>query len=166
MGLCRALLPVMGFMAFHRYVDLVWPVAAGLFCYIMGLSLSARYESMAEPPKRVAVMARGLLLATALFVAWGNKELFLYPIYSIPAAVPFLAWTSICLRFRRKPVPLLVSSLLAGIPFVDWMVLLPVALTVADYSGGGWTSFLVVSVLIPPLAFISALLLQRLAPAT
>ncbi|MES2920778.1 MAG: UbiA family prenyltransferase [Verrucomicrobiota bacterium] len=166
MGLCRALLPVMGFMAFHRYVDYVWPVAAGLFCYIMGLSLSARYESMAEPPKRVAVMARGLLLATAVCVAWGNKELFLYPIYSVPAAVPYLAWTSVCLRYRRKPVPLLVSSLLAGIPLVDWMVLLPVSLSLAAYSGGDWHSLVIVSVLVPPVAFISALLLQRLAPAT
>lgn len=166
MGLCRALLPVMGFVAFHRYVDQVWPLAAGLFCYIMGLSLSARYESMAEPPQRVAVMARGLLLATALFLAWGNRELFLYPIHSVPAALPYLAWTSVCLRFRRKPVPLLVASLLAGIPLVDWMVLLPLALSLVTYSGGGWTSLLVVSVLIPPLAFISGLLLQRLAPAT
>ena len=166
MGLCRALLPVMGCVAFFPYLDGIWPAACGLFCYIMGLSLSARYESMPEPPMRVAVMARSLLLATAVLVAWGNRGLLLDPLFSVAGALPYLVWTSVCLRFRRKPVPLLVSSLLAGIPLVDWMVLLPVSLMLATHGSAGVDTYVIACFAIPPLAFISALLLQRLAPAT
>jgi 4-hydroxybenzoate polyprenyltransferase len=166
MGLCRALLPVMGFLAIYPYLDRVWPVAGALFCYIIGLSLSARYESMKEPPKRVAVMARGLLLLAVLLVALGNRVLLLDRLPSVCSALPYLAWAGFCLRFWRQPVPKLVSGLLAGIPLLDWMVLLPVALTFMDDSREGIGSVAVVSAVVPPLAFISALLLQRLAPAT
>ena len=166
MGLCRALLPVMGFLALYPYVDRIWPMACALFCYIMGLSLSARHESMKEPPKSVAVMARGLLLMTVVMVALGNRGLFLDRLPSIWGVLPYLAWTSFCLRFWRKPVPKLVSGLLAGIPLVDWMVLLPVAMTfISDSREGAWPMALACFA-IPPLAFFSALLLQRLAPAT
>ncbi len=161
MGMCRALLPVMGFIAFSPDLVMIYPVACALFCYIMGLSVSARYESMKEPPKWVAVMARGLLLVTVVMVALGNRGFVLDRLPSIWGVLPYLAWTSFCLRFWRKPVPKLVSGLLAGIPFVDWMVLLPVAMTFIS----AWPMVLA-CFLIPPLAFVSALLLQRLAPAT
>jgi hypothetical protein len=67
----------------------------------------------------------------------------------------------VCQTIRRKPVSVHVSSLLAGIPLVDWMVLLPISLSL-----GSWNPFAIACFAIPPLAFISALLLQRLAPAT
>lgn len=166
MGMCRALLPVMGFLALSPYGVMISPVACALFCYIMGLSLSARYESMKEPPKRVAVMARGLLLVTTVMVALGNRGFVLDRLPSIWGVLPYLAWTGFCLRFWRKPVPKLVSGLLAGIPLVDWMALLPVAMTfMSDSRDGAWPMALA-CFLVPPLAFISALLLQRLAPAT
>ena len=166
MGVCRALLPVMGFLAIYPYIDRVWPVACALFCYIMGLSLSARYESMNEPPKRVAVMARGLLLLAVVLVALGNRGLFLDRLASIGGAFPYLVWTGFCLRVWRQPVPKLVSGLLAGIPLLDWMVLLPVAVTLMNDSREGFGAVALASAVAPPLAFISALLLQRLAPAT
>jgi len=165
MGLCRALLPVMGFTAFHPDPHGIWPAAVGLFCYIMGLSLSARHESMAEPPRRVAVMARGLLLATVILMAWQHTAFQQRFLLEIAGAAPYLIWTGTCLKFRRKPVSALVCGLLAGIPLVDWMVLLPVFLALAG-SGAGWSGFAIACFGIPPLAFISALLLQRLAPAT
>lgn len=165
MGLCRALLPVMGFAAFHPDPNGIWPAALGLFCYIMGLSLSARYESMTEPPQRVAVMARGLLLATVILMARQHTATQQSLLIGIAGAAPYLIWTGTCLKFRRKPVSALVCGLLAGIPLVDWMVLLPVFLSLAG-SGAGWSGFAIASFVIPPLAFISALLLQRLAPAT
>ncbi len=166
MGLCRALLPVMGCIAVFPYVDAIWPASCALLCYIMGLSLSARYESMAEPPKRVAVMARGLLLGAAVLVAWGNKGLLVGQFPSVVGALPYLVWTSLCLRRWRKPVPLLVSRLLAGIPWVDWMTLLPVGLMLAFHGGNEAIPYVVACFIIPPLAFVAALLLQRLAPAT
>ncbi len=165
MGLCRALLPVMGFAAFDPNLNGILPAAGGLFCYIMGLSLSARYESMAEPPRRVAVMARGLLLATAILMVWQHKGFQPSLLLAFAGAVPYLVWTSVCLIFKRRPVSALVSGLLAGIPWVDWIVLLPVFLSAAG-DGAGWVGFTIACFAIPPLAFIFALLLQRLAPAT
>jgi hypothetical protein len=165
MGICRALLPVMGYMAVQPYVDGIWPAACGLFCYIVGLSLSARHEAMAEPPPHVAVMARGLLLATAVLMAWQHKDFSQTPLRGLAGALPYLLWTSVCLRYRRRPVSALVSGLLAGIPLVDWMVLLPVFLSLASY-GMGWSGLAIACLAIPPVAFLSALLLQRLAPAT
>lgn len=166
MGICRGLLPVMGFLAIYPYVDKIWPMACALFCYIMGLSLSARHESMKEPPKRGAVMARGLLLLAVVLAGLGNRFFFLDRLPSILGVLPYLAWTGFCLRFWRTPVPKLVSGLLAGIPLVDWMALLPLALTLANDSREGAAPLAAACLLVPPLAFLSALLLQRLAPAT
>lgn len=166
MGLCRAFLPVMGCVAIFPYLDHIWPAACALCCYIAGLSLSARYESMAAPPKRIAVMARGLLLATAVLVAWGNRGLFIDRTSNVIGVLPYLAWTSICLRYWKNPMPRLVSRLLAGIPLVDWMTLLPVfmALSFQGVPNGGY--FIWTCLVLPPLAVIMATLLQRLAPAT
>ncbi len=166
MGLCRALLPVMGCFAFFPYIDPIWPIACGLLTYIMGLSLSARYESMAAPPPWVAVTGRALLLGSALLVAWGNRGLYLDRIPSIAGALPYLIWTSLCLRIWNKPVPRLVSRLLAGIPLVDWMLLLPLGLTRIYQDGWRVDGISLLCLAIPPLACISALALQKVAPAT
>lgn len=163
MGMCRGLLPLMGFMAFQQYVDGIWPVSVALLCYIAGLSLTARQESLPNPPAGGGIIARGLLLGTAVLIAWGNKDMQLERLPRVAGALPYLAWTGFCLRFRRRPVPKLVSGLLAGIPLVDWMVLLPLGILMMRSGAGGiGISCLVV----PPLAFIGALLLQRVAPAT
>ncbi len=164
MGLCRALLPVLGCMPFFPYIDAVWPAAAALFCYIAGLSLVARYESMAEPPEWVAAAGRMLLLAPAIFMAWALRDYYTGRWAGVAGAIPYLAWTSWCLRFRRRPVPKLVSGLLAGIPLVDGMLLFPIALS----SGGALSGdpFGLACLLLPPAAFAAALLLQRVAPAT
>jgi 4-hydroxybenzoate polyprenyltransferase len=164
MGLCRALLPVMGCMAFFPYIDRVWPAATGIFCYIAGLSLSARHESMAAPPRGSGVVSRGLLLAAALLLAWQTRDFFVSRWLAVAGAVPYLAWTSFCLRFRRRSVPALVSGLLAGIPLVDWIVLLPAGLGIGGALSGDPLG--IVCVAAPPVAMALALLLQRVAPAT
>lgn len=166
MGLCRALLPVMGCLAFFPYIDLIWPVACGLLTYIAGLSLSARYEAMAEPPAWVAPAGRGLLLGTALLVAWGNRDLPQGRFVNVIGVLPYLAWTSATLRIWNQPVPLLVSRLLGGIPLVDWMLLLPLGLV--NLLGGVSIAdpFTAACLFVPPLAFLCALLLQKVAPAT
>lgn len=166
MGLCRALLPVMGCLAVFPYVDHVWPVAGGLLFYIMGLSLSARYEAMAEPPKWVALAGRGLLLGAVVLVTWGNRGLLVGKFPNLAGALPYLLWTSLCLRIWKKPVPLLVSRLLAGIPWVDWMVLLPVSLMLHFHGTSDMAGLMLLCLAVPPVASISALLLQRVAPAT
>jgi UbiA prenyltransferase family len=166
MGLCRAGLPVMGYLAIYPYLDAIWPLAAALFCYIIGLSLSARHESKQESPQSVAVVARGLFLTAVVMVALGNRFFYFDRLPSVLGALPFLAWTAICLRYRSRPLPRLVSGLLAGIPLVDWMALLPLGLTLANDTREGAGMIAAACFVIPPLAFISARLLQRLAPAT
>lgn len=165
MGICRALLPVMGSMAIFPYVDHVWPASCALLVYIMGLSLSARHEAMASPPAWVSIMSRALLLMAAILVAWGNRALYVGVWPSVIGLLPYLIWTRVTLRFLNKPVPRLVSALLAGIPLVDWMVLLPISLA-SVLNGGGWTPLAIACAIIPPLSFLAALALQRLAPAT
>ena len=165
MGLCRAMLPVMGFAAFYPDLNLVLPAAVGLFCYIIGLSLTARHESMAEPPRHMIVMARALLLATAILMAWQHKGFQPGLLIVCAGTLPYLVWTSFCLRFRKKPISALVSGLLAGIPWVDGIVLLPIFLSLAR-DGAGSTGVGIACLGVPVLAFVSGLLLQRLAPAT
>ncbi|MGL4401209.1 MAG: UbiA family prenyltransferase [Luteolibacter sp.] len=166
MGLCRALLPVMGSIALFPYIDTIWPAAGALLCYIMGLSLSARYESLAEPPPQAAILSRAFLLGTAVLVAWGNRNLFVTRWPNLAGVLPYLLWTSLCLRIWRRPVPVLVSRLLAGIPLVDWMTLLPLFLMLVISGGGEPSAAQISSFLVPPAVFLLALLLQRLAPAT
>ena len=166
MGLCRALLPVMGAIALFPYVDDIWPASCALLCYIMGLSLSARYESLKKPPIHAAILSRGLLLGTAVLVAWGNRHLLVTRWPNFAGIIPYLLWTRLCLRLWRQPVPLLVSRLLAGIPLVDWMTLLPLALMLSFYGVSGVFPLFVMVFIVPPVAFLLGLCLQRLAPAT
>ncbi len=166
MGLCRGMLPIMGILAFYPSANGVLPVSCGLLCYIMGLSLSARYEAMAQPPRRVAGIARSLLLATVGLAAWGNHLISLTWAASLAGALPYLAWTGFSLKYRCQPVPRLVSSLLAGIPLVDWIVLLPLAVMLAGAGIPGAQAVALLCFAVPPCAFIFALFLQRLTPAT
>ncbi len=161
MGLCRGLLPVMGFFVFCPYINSIWPIACALSFYIIGLSLTARYEAMAAPPRWVALIARYFLLIPALFIAWGNKTMFLGWWPSVLIALPYLAWTSFSLRCRGKSIPVLVSNLLAGIPLVDWMVLFPLGIMLGSVEPLG-----VLCLVLPPVAFVFSLVLRRLAPAT
>lgn len=172
MGLCRALLPVMGVLGISTViltreiplVTLAACVAGGLLCYIMGLSLSARYESMAKPPVGAVLMARTLLVLAALVMSdpfhWISEPAMVWGRF-----LPYGIWLVFALTIRRKPVPAHVSCLLAGIPLLDWIMMMPVISAMTPLEDG-WTPAAISCFAIPPLAFISALLLQRLAPAT
>lgn len=171
MGLCRALLPVMGAAGMAETISASSLSAAvraagmpaiALFCYIAGLSLVARAESL---PGKARRPSKGLFMvpvALALFgfvQAVGNSWLMLVGI------VPYALWIAFCDGVRLMKVFRFVSFLLAGIPLVDWIFLLPVG-CLALHSNGLADPFGVACVLIPPLAVVAALLLQRLAPAT
>lgn len=183
MGLCRALLPVMGAGGLSGVSDNPRQLPTGqifeietqsgvpiftlicalaLFCHIAGLSLSARSESLASTPAGVSGLAK-IMFATALaaagYVGWLQSGSWTF---AIVGGLPYAIWICLSLSIWRKPVPVHVSRLLAGIPLVDWAVLLPVALAL------GMTSdpFVLACFGVPLLAFILALLLQRVAPAT
>lgn len=167
MGLCRALLPVMGAVGVASSPDRVMQtgviaglVSIGLFCYIVGLSLSARFESMKSRPDpgwNVAACLFGIPPAIIVFgSAWvGNP-------WHLIGTVPYAAWVVFCHTRRSKGIGCFVSSLLAGIPLVDWMFLLPMGLA----DGAPMNSCRMACLMIPPLAFVAGLLLQKITPAT
>ena len=86
--------------------------------------------------------------------------------FDMVGLIPYAVWLTLGLTLHRKPVPRHVSSLLAGIPLVDAMALLPLALTLASGAAAWISPFGLACFAVPPLAFLAALSLQRLAPAT
>ena len=168
MGLCRAFLPLMGMLGIADISDFppqLLSTAGGLFFYIMGLSLSARYESMAVAPKFATWLSKGLLIFAALimglpFYGWVDPASLVWWQF-----LPYGIWLLFCVTVNRKPIPVYVSSLLAGIPLLDWIQMLPILGAMKSLENG-WTPSAIACFAIPPLAFIFALLLQRLAPAT
>ncbi len=193
MGLCRAGLYVMGFLAawptdlgeipddydfggiYYKmdpsiiYQDIgkgilfIATHALGLFGYIAGLSLAARCESQDHPPTANVVLSRALLLLPlAALSSWW------IPWFRLPgslALIPFAVWIALSLLVFRQPVPRFVSALLAGIPLVDLIAAVPVGTTFVlpgeAAPPAAWVAFL-----LPPLAFLTAQLLQKFSPAT
>ena len=187
MGLCRAGLYIMGFLTafpeifdevtlyrlhgpyswfYHgRYVGFIATHAFGLLVYIAGLSLAARYESTKHPPHGMVVLSRAMLfLPLAAMSAWW---MIYYPIPSIIGLVPFVIWLSLSLTRFRRPVPVLVSALLAGIPLIDFIAALPLAISglMPDQMLSD-QPLLLATVIVPLAAFALGRLLQRVAPAT
>lgn len=182
MGLCRALLVVMGFLATapdgfnaktsHALRILSNPATAlflglhatGLFCWITGLSLTARYESMAEPPALAKRFSRLLLLLPLpLMSAYWLKST---PTLALLGMLPFAGWLFLSLR-KKLPVPVLVSALLAGIPLVEFIAAFPLALALAKPGASLLGSpVAAITLILPALAFIAGRRLQQLAPAT
>jgi len=156
MGLCRAMLLWLGAASISHSGNgtLLLFAMLALFCYIAGISLSARYETMENPHSGAMLCARGLLIGAGLLNA-GQAGFHL-------SALPYFIWLGVALTVFRRPLSRQVSALLAGIPLLDWVIAFPLA------SGGHlWPSdYGAMGLWIAPLAFLGALLLQRLAPAT
>lgn len=139
--------------------------AAGLFAYIVGLSLNARYESLDQPPHGMVLISRILLLLplgthSAWWIPW-------YPKMGALALIPFALWTAFALTALRGNPKSFVSALLAGIPLIDLIATLPAAATVLT-PGENFTDhpFALLGIAVPLGAFACARLLQRIAPAT
>lgn len=192
MGLCRAGLYVLGFLCFWpsgltdppatpplqpppepfgtwvqfdvaRALLFLGTHAFGLFIYVVGLSLTARHESLAEAPTGGLVLSRAmLLLPLAALSCWWIPHA---PLAGGLALIPYAIWLGLALTALRRPVPRLVSALLAGIPLVDLIAAVPLAvgLFLPDL---GAPPLAVVAVVVPPAAFVLGLALQKLAPAT
>lgn len=166
MGMCRACLPLLGYVSVREGISgTAFFPAAALLVYVTALSMSAKGESRSDAHPEDKWQARGLLVFSGFLAA-------ILPLLIIPALgwiglLPFLLWLALCLTKYRTPVPAHVSALLAGIPLVDWVTLLPIAfiwLRLERVSPGD--PMFLTALLLPPLAFISSRLLQRLAPAT
>jgi hypothetical protein len=92
---------------------------------IVGLSLAARHESLAEPPTGGLVLSRAmLLLPLAALSCWWIPYA---PLAGGLALIPYAIWLGLALTLLRRPIPRLVSALLAGIPLVDLIAAVPLA---------------------------------------
>jgi len=169
MGLCRALLPVLGFSGFVAALGTpaAWLLgglglsAGGVFCYVAGLSLRARGEALAGlAPKAAGGIARWAVAAAVAMTLAVRGCLALPFLTCLPGLLSYGLWLTLCLTVFRQPVRRQVSNLLAGIPLLDWIVLLPLAMA------GGAVNLAVICLVLPPLAVVGGKLLQRLAPAT
>lgn len=181
MGLCRAGLYVMGFLAaMPREHDsmanfgiaalslFIGTHALGLLIYIAGLSLAARYESVEHPPHGMILLSRAMLfLPLAAMSAWWMN---IHPVATLVGMLPFAVWLTLSLTRFRRPIPRLVSALLAGIPLIDFIAAVPVVVALSAAFLPRFNilghPLLVTTLLIPLVAFVLGRLLQKVAPAT
>lgn len=161
MGLCRAGLPLLGAagVAGGAWFPVSAPALA-LLCYVAGLSLAARAESATGKPTGGTLRISGLMFVVpvALALAVFRNEGWVWASVTV-----YGCWLLACMRVRRRGVRVFVSLLLAGLPLVDWLILLPLGMLDGSSPCG---MFALVCLGGPPLATILALALQRLAPAT
>ena len=166
MGLCRACLPVMGFVAMRGGMEasVIFPAGA-LLLYIVALSLSARWESRGDVPPEKKWQARALLLGAGVLAA--ILPLLLSPVLGWVGFLPFVLWMLLCLTKYRSPVSAHVSALLAGIPLVDWVMLFPMCLIWLRLQrlDTGDPMFLC-GLFLAPFCFVLGRILQLVAPAT
>jgi 4-hydroxybenzoate polyprenyltransferase len=192
MGLCRAGLYFFGFFAqwltlaeietFHREqigpeaylrtLFLPFLLAVGLFSYIAGLSLSARYEGMENPPQGPKVISLAMLILPLPAMSCVFMIAY-HPLFGIAGMAPFIVWLALSRTRFKKPIPRYVSALLAGIPLVDFIAAFPLALGFREDLEADFIEISLLAVpqflgllTIPIAAFIAGRALQRLAPAT
>jgi 4-hydroxybenzoate polyprenyltransferase len=180
MALCRALLPVMAMLPLLDFPDetrtlaltpsmsihidgwlyeslaLMVPFSA-LFLYLCGLTLHARNEALGIGHTGGGWMAKFTLMLSIPTMA-------LFWVASSPwvawfAMVPVGAWLAYSMTRHRKPLSTHVSALLAGIPLLDWVAVLPCF--IIPFEGISWFA-----ALLPPVAFVAGRWLQRIASAT
>jgi 4-hydroxybenzoate polyprenyltransferase len=185
MGLCRAGLYFLGYFVWWLSLDYLETIGyasgeyalsklripamlgLGLFSYIVGLSLSARYEGMENPPQGPKVISWAMLLIPLAATSCSFMADNLLP--AIIGMAPFAIWLGLCLTRFKKPIPRYVSALLAGIPLVDLIAATPIVMGLDAKMatlGLGDLPHLAAMIVIPALAFISGRALQKLAPAT
>lgn len=184
MGLCRAGLYFLGHAAWlvgwHELEDsgidaratylnlaiIASSMASGLMAYICGLSISARYEGMVDPPRGPRVISLFLLIFPLLAMPcmWMHEN----PLFGVAGMIPYASWLAYCRLRLRRPIPRYVSGLLAGIPLVDLIAAISLSLNLEFVRRQGAADFplfwLVIAV--PAVAFVAGRALQRLAPAT
>lgn len=160
MGLCRALLPALGYFACSQQpitASLI-AIAAALLIHTCGLSLVARGESKTDRrPSEIFLYAYPLIVTITCLASHASNPSEWLNLW--PAALPYLLWTLLALILLRKSAFTGVSMLLAGIPLVDLTFLIPFAM-------GPSPSMPWLALCAPPLAFILGKSLQKIVPAT
>ncbi|MCX6877865.1 MAG: UbiA family prenyltransferase [Verrucomicrobia bacterium] len=181
MGSCRALLPLLFFIewplgglsaatapATPEYVRsallTIAAAALALGLFIAALSLLARGEATRPPAAGNALLAPGLMVLSGLLMALALVCMLHGPLWLALLGLPFFLWLARCFTAHRHPPSRQISALLAGLPLLDWVALLPLALVML--SQVRVDAFALTCLLLPPLAFVAGRLLQRLAAAT
>lgn len=181
MGSCRAGLYLLGFatmlaLSSNKVSSERWDFMAinaviitlpmlGLLSYIAGISLLARYETQSSNLSHQSnSFAAMLLLLPALTHSCLLSLLagYYYRNYGqillcLVAMIPFVIWSSLTI-FRKYSLTTKVSRLLAGISLVDSVCLISLFFVMDLHP--------VYSLVLPFTCFLSALLLQKIAPAT
>jgi len=150
----------------HRIcAALIAPQALGVFAWTAGLSLVARHESLDHPSAALRRTSRALLILT--FPAMSFWWIPRFPVTAALAMLPLAAWLALSFTIWRSPTKRHVGALLAGLPLVDLVAALPLTLALAPPGTSIFVHpFLAAGILVPVAAFLLALALQRLAPAT
>lgn len=168
MGACRAFLPALGFLGMAcvsgkhggSHVPALILLSAGLYVHIVGLSLHARREAL-YPAERCGPTWMFFPMAAAL-VFWATfHELSLPLVICLAALVPYGLWTGFILKTPKLSLAGRVSGLLAGIPWLDGVFLIPLAFMT---PGEPVLSFLILAT--PPVVFVLSRALQKITPAT
>jgi hypothetical protein len=172
MGLCRALLVWLGAAVFSPD-SLCWDrgvafASAAVWVYVAGLSLAARRESrlVVQGFHWWDAVLLVVLSASVPALMLANPDVRALGLPTFAGVASYGLWLVYCQRVRIRGVGVYVSSLLAGIPLVDWILLLPMGVGILSSRGSASFAVGLAAVVVPPLALVAALLLQRLAPAT
>ncbi|NJM38948.1 MAG: UbiA family prenyltransferase [Akkermansiaceae bacterium] len=112
MGFCRALLPMMGALGTLQNgasiaccATVAGVGAISLFCYIVGLSLSARNESLPNPPASAKLFSLCLFAVPPILVMTPfaiSQEISLHWLFGV---VPYLVWIALCLSILGNRFP-------------------------------------------------------------
>lgn len=165
MGLCRALLPLLGWAAFSStFSPLVIAAALALWFHVAGISIMARRESKLETQPSTPGLHHGFFVIPVLLAFAGSKYGFELPWSAcLIGLLPYSLWTTFCMVSRIN-LPARVSGLLASIPWLDGMLLFPVHLAAGGLHAD--SPFIAACLWLPLLAFVAGRALQRYAPAT
>jgi 4-hydroxybenzoate polyprenyltransferase len=170
MGVCRALLPIIGFMVATRHgiyelPSTVYVHAAVLGIYTYALTWVAKYEL--TPAKNSYWIERLLFLIPLPLIVYGN-----YTYWSLGALIFYVLW--IIFSNRRHPTPSGISARvadrIAAFSLLDSIVSGAVLLMIAPFCGTepmiqvkevAW-----LAILAPPLCFGITLWLRKFIPST
>ena len=190
MGLCRALLYPLGFLAQpdpvaygHRWPSIGLPsletetkiavltlLGLGLLSYIAGLSLFARHESKGTLRGNTRLLAFCLLALPLLTHSciWVPR----YPLMVLLGMAPFASLLLLPLLRSAASTEKRIGLLLASIPLVDFICLPALAESLSidsnwiDSAGSHLLTSPFLLCAVPLVAYLLARLLQRLAPAS
>ena len=167
MGICRALLPIIGFMVaardgIYELPSTVYVYAAVLGIYTYALTWVAKHEL--TPAKNAYWIERLLFLIPLPLIIYGN-----YTYWSLGALVFYIFW--IVFSNHRHPVPAGISARvadrIAAFSLLDSVVSGTVLLMIVPWGGTEQVPGVVwLALLAPPICFGMTLWLRKFIPST